>query len=337
MRAVRYITSKIDNINYCLTNGQFARHLRAYNYTYQQYYEQYITGIVETCKYCGNSKKFYQTSHTYAATCGKPECRGYVIKDTKNSWTDEQRAADSASKNRVNALRTAEQKQKILEKVKATNLEKFGTEFSFQSDEIKAKAVQTKLQRYGNENYNNSRKASESRINRSSDDKRESASKRRLTNLTRYGVENSLLLNNGASKSNKSNSLVKTYTLPSGKQIGIRGYEPFVLDKLLKIYNEDDIIVHDNFSKTVVETIDYIAVNRHHLKYYPDIYIKPINTIIEVKSEWWWNGNGDSKYNSRFENNLRKRSAALAKGYIYEVWLFKNKYDYRIIRNDSDI
>jgi hypothetical protein len=58
--------------------------------------------------------------------------------------------------------------------------------------------------------------------------------------------------------------------------------------------------------------------------------------IIEVKSRWWWDGNGSEKYKSRLKNNLKKRQAVLDKGYIYELWLFENKNNYKILKNDTD-
>ncbi len=339
MNASKYIMSKIDNNNYCLSNGQFARHLKLHGITYQQYYEKYITGITETCSHCEKPKMFYQATNTYASTCGSPKCRGIAIKETKKNWTIEERNNFILNKKKADNTRTKEEKQAILEKIKTTNLEKFGTEFSFESEDIKNKAKKTKLTKYGDENYNNSRKASNSRINRSDDEKLKTINQRKSTNLERYGVENPLLSGNFTSKSNKHNSLVKDYKLPSGKIMGIMGYEPIALNIILKEYNENDIYISNcyNLINCGVPKVEYIAINRHHLNYYPDIYIKSTNTIIEVKSEWWWDGNGNIKYKSRLENNLRKRNAILALGYNYEVWIFKNKYDYRIIRSEQSI
>lgn len=336
MNATKYITSELDNSNYCISNGQFLRHLKLHGYTYQQYYEEFITGIKEVCAYCKKPKRFYQSTHTYASTCGAPECRGVTIRNTKNNWSDEQKQKDSINKRKANKRRTVEEKQAIREKVKATNLKKFGNENSFIAVEQKEKIKQTKLIKYGNEFWNNAKKASESRINRSADQKLQSKLKRYKTNLERYGVENPLLAQDFTSKSNKQNSRIKSYTMPSGKIVGVMGYEHLVLDILLKTFNEDDIELHDNLSHTCFEKIKYIAVNRHHLNYYPDIYIKPTNTIIEVKSQWWWDGNGSPKYKSRLENNLRKRNATIALGYNYEVWVFKNRYEYRIIKSEQD-
>ena len=59
---------------------------------------------------------------------------------------------------------------KIREKRKQTNLKRYDVEYPSQSKEIKEKIKQTKLERYGVENYNNCEKAKE-------------------TNLERYGVE----------------------------------------------------------------------------------------------------------------------------------------------------
>jgi hypothetical protein len=72
------------------------------------------------------------------------------------------------------------------------------------------------------------------------------------------------------------------------------------------------------------------------MKYYPDIYIPKENKIIEVKGRWWWDGNGIEKYKSRLVNNLKKRSAVLDTGYNYEVWLFEDRKNYRILKNDTD-
>ena len=45
-------------------------------------------------------------------------------------------------------------------------------------------------------------------------------------------------------------------------------------------------------------------------RYFPDIYIKSINTIIEVKSVW--------TYEQQKERNLMKEKACLKQGYNFE-------------------
>ncbi|MCK9574606.1 MAG: hypothetical protein WC979_01735 [Candidatus Pacearchaeota archaeon] len=101
----------------------------------------------------------------------------------------------------------------------------------------------------------------------------------------------------------------KEFILPSGKIVKIQGYEPQVLTELLKTYNEDDIIIGIKEMNKSIGKIDYFYENNVHT-YYPDFYIKSINTIIEVKSEW--------TYSKELEKNLAKQQACLAKLFNFE-------------------
>lgn len=338
MNTAIYIESKIDGISYCKTNGQFTRHLRKNNLTYQDYYEKYITGNSLKCS-CGERLAFYQKTESYANSCGSPACRGKNISSTKQAWSDEQKEQDRANKKKAAASRSKEQIKKQVEKTRNTFKEKYGVEWSSNLETQKEKSRKTKLEKYGNEKYNNSRKASISRVSRSSEEKHLSKIKRYQTNLEKYGVENPLLRPESLSKSARHNSAGRDFTLPSGKVIGVRGYEDSALLELIENcnYNELDIIFDDmKLKKSPVPVFKYIDNRRHHLNYYPDIYIPKENCVIEVKSQWWWDGYGTEKYRSRLENNLRKRRAVLDKGYNYEVWIFQNKYSYKVLKNDQD-
>lgn len=72
----------------------------------------------------------------------------------------------------------------------------------------------------------------------------------------------------------------KHYTLPSGKIINLRGYEPNFLDFVFKynILKEGDIIISP-------ERIKYVYNGKEHF-YYPDFYIPKLNLIVETKSSW---------------------------------------------------
>lgn len=333
-----YIESKIDNKKYCKTNGQFTRHLRSNNLTYQDYYEKYITGTTPKCK-CGERLTFYQKTETYANSCGSPNCVGKIVSYVKQSWTNEQKAIDSANKKSAAEFRTTKQKQNQIKKAKKTFREKYGVDWGSKLESQKQKSCRTKLEKYGNEKYNNSSQATTSRLNRSTKEKILTRDKRYQTNLKKYGVENPLLRPECLSKSAKNNSSGRDFVLPSGKIIGVRGYEDRALMELFKKYNynEVDIIFDDmKLKESSVPVFEYVDHRRHHLKYYPDIYIPKENKIIEVKSQWWWNGCGSEKYHSRLVNNLRKRQVVIEKGYNYEVWIFDNKHTYRILKNDID-
>ena len=334
----KYIKSELDGHTYCVINGRFARHLRLHGYTYRQYYEKFINTVGDTtCKYCQNPKQFYVVGNKYAKTCGDPKCVGLVLKETKHNWTQEQKDADSANKKAANARRTDEDKQRIAEKIKTTTMKHCGCMCSFQSDETKAKAKATKKLLYNDENYSNRKQFMKTMANKTKSEMNEIKLKRETTNLERYGTENVLLCPGRISKSNKGNAKIKQYIMPSGKIVGIMGYENVVLDILLRTFTEDDIKLHNKLDGTYAAKIEYKNVNNHKQNYYPDFYIKSIDTLIEVKSEWWWNGNNGIKYKSRLENNIRKLKATIECGYKYEVWIFNNKYDYRVVCSEEDI
>jgi hypothetical protein len=330
-----YVISKIDNKKYCKTNGQFTRHLCANNMAYQYYYETYITGFTPLCS-CNKPLTLYQKNNEYANSCGNPQCVGKSISNAKQSWSAEQKLADSTAKKRAFMLRTPEQKAEQVIKTKETWIKKYGVEWASQSVQQREKSKKTKFERYGNSYYSNNKQATITKLHKSESEKNEINSKRRKTNMERYGVEVPALLIN-PSKTNKGNAMHKEYTLPSGTIISVRGFEPYALNYLIEYgYLESEIRIHNSYSQYDIEVFEYKNVNNHILKYYPDIFIEKENRIIEVKSQWWWDGNGEEKYKSRLENNLRKARAVLDKGYNYEVWIFSNKYEYKVLKDDTD-
>jgi hypothetical protein len=208
-------------------------------------------------------------------------------------------------------------------------------ESSAQSEQQQSKSRNTKLERYGNAHYAGWEKSAATNRNKTVEEQNTINDKRRATNLRVHGVENLFMKPGNARKVNKGNSSIKQVTLPSGKVIGVRGYEPHVIDLLLTEYHykEDELIIHDDNSEYAIEVFTYINMQRKTLKYYPDIYIPAENKIIEVKSRWWYDANGrtDDKYKSRLENNLLKKQSVLDKGYKYELWLFESPNSYTII------
>lgn len=339
MSAAVYLQSKIDGKSYCKTNGQFWRHINSHSLTYREYYEKYVTGVSRECV-CGNPLTFYQKTETYANSCGDPKCVGRSVSQTKQTWNNEKKFLDSQNKKIAAAKKTQKQKDLALEKARITFRSKYGVEWGSSLELQKEKSRRTKLARYGDERYNNRAAISAINLAKPIEEKNAINAKRRATNLEKYGVENLLMSYEVRSKSARSNSIGKEYSLPSGKTIRVRGHEPLVLDHLLyqENYLEDQIIADNsnNFRKNAIPVFEYTDVARHIMKYYPDIYIPNENRIIEVKSEWWWDGYGAKKYQSRLGNNLRKRQAVVEKGYNYEVWIYSDKKTYRVLKNESD-
>lgn len=56
-------------------------------------------------------------------------------------------------------------------------------------------------------------------------------------------------------------------------------------------------------------------LNQKEFKYYPDIYIKSENKIIEVKSSW--------TYEKNLVKNILKALATMKLGYSFEFWIYR--------------
>lgn len=131
--------------------------------------------------------------------------------------------------------------------------------------------------------------------------------KTKQTNLERYGVEWS-----SQSPEMFINQVrYKQFMLPSGKVINTQGYECIVIDSLLETYNEDDLLI----SCIETPTIDYVHENVKK-RFYPDIYIKSENKLIEVKSTY--------TFELHKEMNEVKKKAALDNGYNFEFVIIDN-------------
>lgn len=114
----------------------------------------------------------------------------------------------------------------------------------------------------------------------------------------------------GFDKSDKSGKTHKDYILPSGKIIRIQGYENIALDELIKVYKEDDIITN----KREMPKINYNFEDKQK-RYYPDIWIKSINKIIEIKSTW--------TYKRDLDKNKLKEIATKKLNFDFEFWVYK--------------
>ncbi len=189
------------------------------------------------------------------------------------------------------------QSPEIKEKSKNTILKRFGTEYASQSDKVKEKVKQTFIKHYGVDNPN---KVPEIR------------EKIKQTNLKRYGVEYPSQLKEIMEKTQKNAKKYKEYTMPSGIIRKVQGYESFALDELIKTYSEDDI----KTDRKDIPRITYI-INDKNKYYFPDIYIKSENKIIEVKSTW--------TYSCKEDNIQEKSNATKSAGYNYEIWIYDKK------------
>jgi hypothetical protein len=177
--------------------------------------------------------------------------------------------------------------------------EKYGVEHIIHSKEIKDKMEKTCLERYGVKNVFESEEFQE---------------KAKKTNLEKYGVSNPMQSEIIQEKSQKCSHTYKDYKTPSGIIRKVQGFEPFALDKLFKEmkFTEEDILT----DRKDIPKIKY-KIDGKISYYFPDIYIKSLNKIIEVKSTW--------TYERNKEKNIEKSKACSEAGYAFEFWIYLSK------------
>ncbi len=185
------------------------------------------------------------------------------------------------------------------DKIRLTNLKRYGYGCTLENPIIKNKSFNTNLLRYGEKiatmNKNIYNKIIE-------------------TNLIRYGVKNPMQNFKIFKKCNMSGFRNKIFKLPSDKIIYCQGYEPFALRDCIKLYNEDDIICG---LKKYIPTFWWTDYKNTKHKYYPDIYIKSLKKIIEVKSIYTFN---------LHKNKVNKcRESVTNAGYNFECWIYDKK------------
>lgn len=188
----------------------------------------------------------------------------------------------------------------IRDKIIKTNNDKYNGNSPMCSDEIKKKAKNTHLSNFEFYGLSNP----------------ETLKKYKNTMMERYGYESTLHDEEHLYKLLNSSRKYKIYKFPSGKEVFIQGYEDYVIDQLLLEYNESDIIISN---KEITQNIGiiYYKKNGNIHKYYPDIYIKSENKIIEVKSAY--------TYEKDLETNILKMNACINAGFKFEFKIIDKK------------
>lgn len=199
----------------------------------------------------------------------------------------------------------------VIEKNKQSHIKNWG-DYAMRTNEVLMKRNDTCIERYGGVGM-----ASE-----------ELFSKMKKTNVEKYGVEYYSSTNDWydrcvktasekygkewVSKVDSINAKQQSggysyydFEFPSGKVVRVQGYEPKVLTKLVVDYDEDDIVVGVQNIIDCIGFFNYVYENKTH-RYYPDIYIKSENRVIEVKSDY--------TFNKEKEKNLLKRDSVINKG-----------------------
>lgn len=194
----------------------------------------------------------------------------------------------------------ASQNQEIKDKIKNTNLNKFGVTCALVNPEIREKSLQTIQEKYGVDNVSKSDEIKQKKMD---------------TCMKNFGVPFSHQNPEIMEKVSKNSYLRKEYISPSGKVFLCQGYEPFVLEYLItkEKIDEEDIVNGETKVPKIIYKDDKNISHTH----YPDIYLKSINKIIEVKSEW--------TLNKKEDNVFEKQKAGKEQGYLYEIWVTNRK------------
>jgi hypothetical protein len=246
-------------------------------------------GIVPTLDPKISQKRNETNLKKYGTKCSlrNPECMKKTLETTMRKF---------------GTTHTSKSKE-VMKKVEETNKKRYGGKAPASSKEVLNKMKETTMQKYGKEHYT---QTEEYKI-RSEE-----------TNLKKYGTKHSSQNLEVMEKTQKSSKRYKDYILSSGKIIRVQGYEPWALDELVKIYKEEDILT----VRSDVPQIKY-EIEKKEKMYFPDIFIKSENKIIEVKSTW--------TYKCKEDNVQFKANACKKLGYNYEIWIYDYKKNKTIV------
>ena len=137
------------------------------------------------------------------------------------------------------------------------------------------------------------------------------------TCMERYGVRNVSQDPEIFEKIVKKSYTGKKYEFPSGKVIRIQGYEGYAINYLLK----ENIEETDLFFGKDIPTFHYVDDDQVHHVYHPDIFVKSLNMIVEVKSDYTYRKELRKNY-LKFRNVIKNENC-----YILRVMIYNDKVE----------
>lgn len=256
-----------------------------------------------TSKLIGEYRNVSKNSRiTFQCKCGKTETKDFFILITSSGGCKCYDCAKTIGRKKFKETNLElfgghpMYDETIKEKLKTTNILRYGVDCVLKNIEIKDKIMKHHLQKYG---------CHHTKV-------KEIKDKIKQTNFKKYGVEVPTQSKEVQEKAQKNMTKYKNYTMPSGEIRRVQGYEPFALDELILLHNEKDIIT----KRSDIPRIKY-KIGEKEKYYFPDIYLPKENKIIEVKSTY--------TYTFKHSNIEEKKKATIAEGYNYEIWIYTNK------------
>jgi hypothetical protein len=218
-----------------------------------------------------------------------------------------------------------------IDKNKKTCLKRYGVENVFQLDKIKNKSKVTLLKKHGVENPSQSneiknKKAETCFINygvKSPAQNEEIKEKIKQTCIHKYGVENYTQTNEYLEKTKQT--CLEKYGVENYRQTN--EYVEKTKNTLkVKMFKNTDIYYQGSYEFDFLEKYYIIGVkkinsilysfeNKQHA-YFPDFYYEPMNLIIEIKSDYF--------YDKYIEKNLAKEKYCIEQGYKFIFIINKN-------------
>lgn len=350
--------------------------------------------IISICPICKKNKLEWDSKYKkYKKSCSDKKCKYSYMDIDKNP--EEKKRREKISKTQKN--KSKEEKNKIIQKIKKTNfekygvdsfaktsefkdfmldnygylspfelkkthnkskqtlLDKYGVDHNFKIDEVKLKKEKTFKKKYGVDNPTKSklikdkikktnnikyggnspmcnkdvidkaRKTYQQNYLNNIDNMLELIKKRENTMFKKYGVKYWVQNSENLDKINKNTSYKEYYF--NDKKIYLQGYEDYVLfEILLKKYDINDIYIFNADIEKNIGKINYLCDNKKH-KYYPDFYIKSVNKIYEVKSDYTYESDilkNKLKQKACLENNINFEFIIINKQ-TYKKWININK------------
>lgn len=232
--------------------------------------------------------------HVICEQCGKEFV--YMSKNEKEKIKPKKRfCSGSCASTHMHESMSEEDKKARLEKINKTNLERYGDKWVVNSRYTREKTKEKLGVEYAWQDKEILKKTNEWLNDESKI--RKAAEKGKQTRLERYGDVMT------------ATSCYKDYTFPSGKVVQCQGYEPSAIDKLLESHDENDIFVGRKEIHEQIGKITYIGTDGYEHEYFPDIYIKSENTIVEVKCKF--------TYDCHYTVNMLKKEACEKLGYKF--------------------
>jgi len=197
-----------NKVPYYCPKGHFITNLTKNNFNAR------INQGRDPCSECSVTVTFENRKRQLEEALDKRDCKlvsvvkrriCYLCSCGRESYTYDNNVLKSGFKGCAKCTQNPFSKKDIQEKIRQTNMKKYGCENPFQSEEVKCRI--------------------------------------RITNKKKYGVDN-VMQNGEIFRLNMASAFKsKPYTFPNGRAVLVQGYEIRCIESLLQDYEEDEIVI----------------------------------------------------------------------------------------------